>query len=275
MLYSTDYGFSFVHIPKCAGTSLRRELSEAASFPQIAVEEDGRVASIERLPGPHDHRVRHELLGRIHLDHLPLTVLKAEFPATFRLMFSVPSFAICRDPRDRFISGVRQRLREFKDIGATEITEDLIRVEAEEVCNYLDTNATGYALDYIHFTPQSDFVVLEGEQIVRHVFALHQLQQVRDWLETEFGAPLQDAEKANQSVQPKGWYKNIHGWAHPLYQRLIPKSVRKAVFPILRNSAMFAPADGGTIDLGSDTEVFIARYYEKDTALYQAACTMD
>ena len=105
MIISDRHQFILVHIPKCAGVSIKKPLrcidDSAGAFSRIA---------------------DHPALGRIHWAHIPITDLKTHFPEIYDKLCSYCSVAIVRDPIDRFVSAVFQRMREFQGAEQSEIT---------------------------------------------------------------------------------------------------------------------------------------------------------
>lgn len=100
MIIDDTHQFVFVHIPKCAGSSVHAQLSLFDA----------------RDPASHRGGV-HPVLGPIHFAHIPLRFLRDHFPAEFAKLGVYRSFALTRDPRARFVSATVQHLREFRGRG--------------------------------------------------------------------------------------------------------------------------------------------------------------
>src|SRR5215468_7000541 len=109
MIICDDRQFAFVHIPKCAGTSIRRALRQADTTGEAFF----RIAD-------------HPVMGLVHLAHLTLADLAEHYPDTLAQIARYRSMAIVRDPVERFYSAVFQRLREFKEVPQSAISPSLI-----------------------------------------------------------------------------------------------------------------------------------------------------
>src|ERR1700756_1678559 len=96
MIINDPHEVVFVHVPKCGGTSIRLQLAEMDSY-----------------KGAFQYKGEHPDLGKIHYAHIPLQFLSAAFPDAFDKVSRYKSFALLRDPFDRFASATFQRLEEF------------------------------------------------------------------------------------------------------------------------------------------------------------------
>src|SRR5690554_2986132 len=97
MIINDAHQFVFIHIPKCAGTAVRVRLGEFDS--------SGGAFSISK--GFHTE------IGELDMAHIPLPVLKRFFPEPYEKVRTYESFAIVRDPFQRFSSSLFQRLMMF------------------------------------------------------------------------------------------------------------------------------------------------------------------
>ena len=112
MIISDRHRFAFVHIPKCAGTSVRKALRPI----------DARDSIFDGM-GTHPH------MGMVNYAHFTLDDLSCHFPDQYRKVAEYRSVAIVRDPVDRFFSAIFQRLREFKGYEQSRITAKVIAGE--------------------------------------------------------------------------------------------------------------------------------------------------
>ena len=97
MIVDDAHEVAFVHIPKCGGTSVSRQLRLLDS-------------NNEFFKDVRDHPA----LGRTHFSHLPLFFLREFYPETFDRIAAYRAFAIARDPYVRFASSTIQHLDEFR-----------------------------------------------------------------------------------------------------------------------------------------------------------------
>lgn len=254
MIISDKFRFAFVHIPKCAGVSVKKAL----------VPIDGCASAFSRIGD-------HPVLGRIHFAHIPLDALAAHWPDHFAKVADYRSVAIVRDPSDRFVSAIFQRLREFKGFDQSKITPEVVDAEAREVISYLEKDPDWLDLEHVHFNRQTAFVSLAGKPVVRHVFALHQLDRAADFIESCTGVRIAD-EKLNRSLefsfQP---LKPLVAALRRPLATILPLSARNAIRDRLVKSGFY-----GTIDRerffrpGSRIDSFLREYYRSDFEIYQA-----
>jgi hypothetical protein len=273
MIYAPGYGFSFLHVPKCAGVAIEKTLKGIADFPRASFAAD----CPDLLPGNHadwsDRIVQHPELGEIHLAHVTLDVMRAHFPKTLDLILSSESFAVVREPRARFISALMQRLREFKGYGATGIEEADLKREAREVVDSLAGREALADLSFVHFTRQIGYLDLDGTRVVAHVFPIDNLDALWGWMRQRFGLDMLKVRQANASVQPKPALKALLRHAGPVYRAAVPRPLRRRVFDLSRKAGLMekASTNYARIDLGRDIESFIADYYAADAEAHDAA----
>ena len=93
MIINRQHDFGFVHIAKCAGSTIRQQLR-----------------GIDDAQGRFYRSIEHPVLGWINGNHIPLSVLQEHFPQDLAALRAVRSYTLTRDPMDRFISGVSQLL---------------------------------------------------------------------------------------------------------------------------------------------------------------------
>ena len=117
MIVSDRHKFAFIHIPKCAGTTVRN-----------------RITPYDDLGGAHHERVEdHPVLGPTDFVHLPLYTLRDHFPEEFDKVRRYWSFAVLRNPKSRFFSAVAQRVRMYRGNGVQlrQLSEEQIVEEIE------------------------------------------------------------------------------------------------------------------------------------------------
>lgn len=247
----------FIHIPKCAGMTLRTQLAAINS-------------------GNNQYFHLRELDDGMTVDmaHLPLATLKKYFNDDYRKLLDYQSFAIVRDPFERFLSSVYQRLSAYSDINITTISLQALRQEVASIVTYLDNyNQRLLPYDYVHFQPQIDYLKIDGTgMIVSRVFAISEIDQALNFVTDYTGHPITtDRIKSNSSVVYKS---SIQAFAVNCGKRLIPKRVA-ALIPkrILKriNGLAQTEASQRTAALLEDPSIiaFIERYYADDISLFQ------
>lgn len=161
MIICDTHEFAFVHIPKCAGTTVRRDLrpidTTGCAFFDIA---------------------DHPAMGRVHLAHLTLADIAAHYPDAFEKVGRYRSMAIVRNPVERFESAIQQRLREFKRVPQSSISGPIIAAETADVIAYLDRAPARLDLEHVHFTRQSEFIEFDGARFVDEIFSLDDMAAV-------------------------------------------------------------------------------------------------
>ncbi len=284
MKYLPDRSIFFLHIPKCAGKSVQIALSgEQAGYDAFAEDMKLDLNAAEKLfssehkflgaTGSSKPALTLSGLGRVDPFHLPLFVLEAHFPTTWELLNrAVFSFAMTRAPRERFLSALMQRMMEFKDIGATRIDDPSVYQEAMDVCDWLAGRNRFADLEYVHFIPQADFVILDGKRIVKNVFPVDRTDVLVACLRKETGLAAH-VPKSHARRQPKPWARSVQPVARFAARHLMPNGVKKAIYPYWTGSALFSNASQSydKVDLGADVEAFIADYYRADFTLYEEA----
>lgn len=172
MIINKAHDFGFVHIPKCAGSTIRQQLRDK-----------------DDAQGKFYHTMTVAGLGKVNANHLPLGVLAAHFPQDLAALRAVTSYAIARAPMERFISSMAQYLRrddqDPSEMSATQIRERTLQIIAE-------LSAAGSAREMRHtiFLRQADYVYLEGEKVIDHVYPMTRMDALFDRIETQHGLDL-------------------------------------------------------------------------------------
>jgi hypothetical protein len=276
MKYSSANGLFFVHIPKCAGLSIYRGLEPIAAFPLDA------FAADLGLPAPDAQALitpfgfEHPTLGKLHQAHLPLQTLRDHFPRCLDLLRGSPtSFAVLRDPRQRFFSALMQHLREFGGVGAVSITEDMLRRHAGPICEKLARDPEVFDLHHIHFARQTAFLDLDGDRLVTRLFAIEDMAALETWLVETYNTPRFLEQSRNRSRQPRGGLRHVQPVIKAVAYLLLPRPLRQKLHPLWVNSPLYRKASEGydQMDLGAETEAFIQSHYAQDAALHAATRT--
>ena len=271
MRYLPDQKFYFVHIPKNGGQSVRNAMTRAGelSFGPLAqdlgVDESAAAALSEK-------GFAHKFLGEIHPAHLPLWALHEAFPQSWAAFEGSTSLALTRDPRDRFLSALMQRLKEFQGAGAIRADDPQVALEARAVCDWLDAQRRHADLNYVHFIRQVDFTDIDGARKVGGVFPMTDAAAAAAWLDAQTGLAL-DITHDHARRQPKPWARVIQPVARYAGQHLMPRTIKRALHPLWMKSGVFSDAAKGyaAVDLGADVEAFIEEYYAADIALHDEA----
>ncbi|GHC32489.1 sulfotransferase family 2 domain-containing protein [Aidingimonas halophila] len=262
MIISNKYRFVFVHIPKCAGTTVRAVL-------QVFDDRNGFYTS----------RVeQHEDLGRLDFVHIPLFILEQYFSSELERIKRYWTFSVLRDPYSRFPSSVSQRMKKYGPGAVHTQSIKQVKKEVDEAIAYLSNQPKKPHLlpaEYIHFQKQRDYVELNGEWVVDTLYRLDQIPKLFQDVSNRTSGELTVSDEvsggahANRSVV----YRNnlMRSLIEPtrpatrVLTRAIPDSVRQK----LRN-LVYVPRDKRLRDIFESDYVigFISDYYKEDIKLW-------
>lgn len=255
MIISPKHGFVFVHIPKCAGTSIRRQLG-SCDEDAVSLAEAGS----------------HPVLGRIDYGHVPLTTLRTHFPEHFAELRRLDAFAVVRDPLERFGSALRQSLWQFEKRPMTLIPHDELR---ELALRLLDDVAHGFGSlqpRYIFFSRQRDFILDGGEQVVKVLVPLDLVPDLLGYLSRRTGMEFDTGRRSNQNVELR--YKglgNLAYRANDILRRRLPaglhEGIKRQALKVLAGKGSAAEASG-ILEL-PEVRAFVAEHYREDIDIYR------
>lgn len=255
MIIDDAHRAAFIHVPKCGGTSISLQLGAVDSYAG-AFRGKGERAG----------------LGPVHFAHLPLRFLREAFPEVFAKVAAYRSFALTRDPHERFASAVFQRLDEFRGVRKTAVTGRLALAEAAEVIAWLADRGPFCDLEYIHFSRQVDYVRLDGRTLVENVFAMESMDSLARALGAICEVDLDPERRENTNFASRN---RLLEWAHlakPVYSRLTTWAFRERILQALRRWNVQSPR-GLYDDLRRDPRIsrFVETYYAADFRLHAAA----
>jgi len=215
-----DKRFIFVHIPKCAGSIVSKELASLVVWDTWFV---GRPL--------YDHPEA----GRQMRAHLPLQVLRKYYPETFRKYANYETYAVLRDPESRFVSAGAEHVRAFRERDFFQISDAELKGTIDDVMRQMEQTPVFTPVDYGHFTRQIDYVDFEGRRMVRNLYRTETLDQLIDDLSTVHDLPLRKAQPRrnvrtgyksrgakvvmlvggaiSQAILPERAYQSLRGWA--------------------------------------------------------------
>jgi hypothetical protein len=256
MLISPKHRFVFVHIPKCAGTSVRHQL-RACDPDHIFL---GR---------PGDHPV----LGRIDYAHIPLAQLRAHFPEHYASLRDFEAFALVRDPLDRFGSALRQIMWQYEKRPMTLIPPEELRTQTLRMLDRIATEIDAPSHPYIFFARQSDYLFDQGAQIVDHVLPIALVPDLLDYFAHRTGVALDRDRRSNQNVELR--FKRLGGLAYAANRTV------RAILPAALHTRIKARALGliakkqtaaeasGILDL-PEVQDFVTAHYAHDQQVFAA-----
>lgn len=269
MIISDSHRFVFVHIPKCAGTSIRRRL--------LCFDDRNKFYAgvLTRSPS----------LGSLDYAHIPLFFLREHFLSDFEKVMEYHSCAVIREPYDRFSSSVSQRLRSYSDTPIQARSVGEVKSAIEESISFLAKTMNFETLlpaEYVHFQKQTDYTHLEGLQIVDKIYTIEHVSQLLLDLSECVGEDLQAMVQKNNMIQENRTLVHRNTIIRGIVESTRPAtSVITDALPVslkekLR-SLLYVPRDSGLKALFASDYVtdFIRDYYEDDIALWENVNQMD
>ena len=184
MIVDDQHEFIFIHIPKCGGTSLRNVLAPYDSTNGFFT---GRVNELGQF-------------GMVDHVHIPLSVLKVSFPEIFQKLKTYKSFALMRDPVDRFGSALGQWLKNVKHQRILELEPDAIVTSANSVIEKILEEPHTTVPSLVHFRRQEDFIMLDGVQMVKRLYRVEHLDQLSSAIQTYIDIDIGEIGHANRAV---------------------------------------------------------------------------
>lgn len=257
MIICPNQNFAFVHIPKCAGTSVRSQILRCD--PDYI--EQARVG-------------RHPALGTIDYGHIPLDQLRQYFPENYASVRDMDSFAVLRDPLARFGSALRQILWQYEKRPMTLIPYNELRETTLKMLDRVATEIDAPSAPYIFFMRQRRFVEDDGRLVTRYLIPLDLVPDFIGYLSRRTGTPMEAGARANQNVDlkvkgPVG--KFAFGVNHVLRTTLPPglhARIKDGALRLISTKRSAAEA-AGILDM-PEVQNFVAEYYVDDVRLYES-----
>lgn len=260
MILNEQHQIAFIHVPKCGGTGIRKILM-----------------AHDDLDGAFGKRIENDpTLGRADLAHLPLFVLAAEFPDEFERVRRYWSFAILREPTQRFASSLAQRLRMYSDAAIQKQSISRIKDEIAKSIDFIGNRMPDMGhlpLEWAHFQPQVDFVYFNGMLQLDTLYRIDQMNDMYDDLATRIpGLVLPDnrAQPANRSdVHRNDVLRVLVEGTRPVTRKLrstLPNGLRNYI-----RHKIYVPQDVRLSKLFQtpDVQDFLSKAYKADFALWK------
>lgn len=264
MFISDTHRLAFIHIPKCAGTTVRNAL---------APYDEHADRFFDRAVFPHP------VLGALDYPHIPLAVLNDHFPEDFAKLREYRSFALVRDPVSRFPSSLHERFvqqdrRPLSQRDPTEIAREVDKVLALLANHPADQPITDPGL--IHFSRQRDYIFLDGQQIVTSPRSIAEVDHLLDELSAIIGQRVQPEESKNRRI----------AYTNPTIERLqtaitrpiekaLPRRIWKPAFKPIKAAfqavGLIQKSRNPLLDLPNAAEItaFVRMFYAGDIKLFE------
>ncbi|MFC3100231.1 sulfotransferase family 2 domain-containing protein [Altererythrobacter lauratis] len=271
MIVSDTYRFAFIHIPKCAGTTVRAALEQFDERQEVMTR--GLDAHPTRpftyAPAP----------GAPFADfhHLTLAQVQRWFPAELARVEASRSFAVIRDPHERLISALSQRLKQFHGLAVEDLPPARIADALEEALAHLDdllASGNDLPFDFVHFQPQADYIALDGRRIVREVYGMNQMVQFHAAMAAHFaphGIAIAPFHLMRENTSKTHRFKMLHKvmtaseGATRAAKAMLPAAVKRRL-----RGALYRERGDALRDLVQSPRVraFVARHYAHDLQLW-------
>lgn len=252
-----------MHIPKCAGTTVRDAL---APFDEAANRYyDKAVAT-------------HPEFGPLDFHHIPLAVLRDHFPQDFARLSEYRSFALFRDPASRFPSSIHERFVQKDGVPLTNRDPDEVAREVDLVLAELARQPSGAPIinpELIHFSRQRDYVMLDGVQIVGSARTVAQVDSLLAELSGIVGQPVRTEGSKNRRYQynSRSLERTVRAVAQPI-EAVLPVHAWKRVYKPIKSAFLYTGllrrVGDALAELPNAAEIdaFVADFYADDFALF-------
>lgn len=256
MIVSDEYNFVFIHIPKCAGTTVSN------ANPQLR---EGSVLT---------DLAEHDLLGVLEWPlpaHLPLWALAKYFPRYLDKIHDYSSFAVLRDPYKRFASAVIQHGREFLGMTNAELAGKRMIPNARKLIPELERATAALDHRYVHFVPQHQYVFFEGQQVVRELDLVGEFQRLNRFLSSKGLNPIAPEMRKNLSLQPANETVSLLlNSLKPIYRALLSETVKKRLWQKMIDIGVYSTRNDSGDWVRGDAELaaFVEDFYAEDLELF-------
>jgi Sulfotransferase family len=255
MIICPNQGFVFVHIPKCAGTSIRTQIIKC----------DPDYISLGRVQ-------KHPVLGAIDYGHIPLAQLRESFPEYYSDLLKYTSYAIVRDPLERFGSALRQVLWQYEKRPMTLIPEAKIRDQTLRMLDSIALEIDAPSHRNIFFARQESFIYDGPDRIVDTLIPVSLVPDFISYLSGKTGTPMQSGVKANQNVELrfKGLGKiayRVNGFLRDRLPGDMHARIKDTALKVVATNRNAAEASG-VLDM-PEVQDFVTQHYARDIEIYR------
>lgn len=248
--------FVFVHIPKCAGQTISKQLREQIDFDVRFVE---------------DNIFTHPVLGRIEPAHIPLPILQEHYPETFDKYRSYDTFAVIREPKARFVSAVAQHLRTARRLDMQALSNVELEKVLSEIMDTMRAASLLPSVDFVHFIRQSDYIFCNGKMIVENIYPMNQLDMLSASFLERYGLVIDETARKNVS---KGYrsqaLKSVLRAGGSVARAVMPYDVFKRIRRTLRGYALSPDAAAPSAFYATPIKDFVHEFYAPDFELWDA-----
>lgn len=214
----------------------------------------------------------HQSMGPIDVAHMPLDLMARAYPDELAQLQASACYAVIRDPLDRFKSAFSEHLKNFQGTNYALISQENAQKALGRVIQHLKDGAF-HSPEYVHFAPQTDYVFLNGTQVVKHLYPLAQSRQLVLDISAKLGVTPPDEVNRNERRHLKypalaGALETLNG----ISRAVLPEGARKSLAAMAKSKLTTtekhaAPADAV---LNSDqVRSFVDAFYTADRDLFR------
>jgi hypothetical protein len=254
MIVCTEKQTAFLHIPKCAGQTVRRQIE-------------------------HHHDVRPRFNGRwqrsdnidADLAHLPFCLIRTDFPEAYEALKKCSVFALIRDPVDRFRSALAQHTKKFQGSHISTLSEDKLRATVSDIIDELGSTGPLLPFRLAHFVRQSDMLPEHDEVHELHLYRFEKLPLMMGALGTRLGQELGSGYHDNRSTPIR--FEYLRQPLVMIASKLSP-IVSKDTYQAIKRTALYLITDNSRSNINLYKEEwllnFIYSYYKDDYKIFNS-----
>jgi hypothetical protein len=251
MIVSDALRLAFLHIPKCAGSTVRRDL--------VAHDSLGDMFHGFWTP---PHGVRIDML------HITLAQLEAHFPDVLDKVRAYESYAVIREPARRLFSSLAYYMGSVQNQRIQADDPERIERTLREVADKLAVANGSLESRFVYFTRQSEYVRLRGKRLVRHLYPLEELSRLAQDVQKRHGVAIDVRERVNPMAVDDGpLVRAMRRVAAPVLPRTVRLGLRAALLPSAARTGEALFRQVSATDLFQD---LMERYYGEDVFLYRS-----
>lgn len=255
MIVDDRHQFIFIHIPKCAGTTIRLALKKYDSSKGKFAHANGFVEGV----------------GKIDMGHIPLKRLHEFFPEDFQKIKNYRCFAVVRDPYKRFSSSVYQHLKMYSGMPVRSMRRSDFVAAVDDFIGNLDKFGSFLPYDYIHFQRQRDYIYYDDKKLVENLYTSEELENMFSKLSQITGEPIELQGQEGEGLIYKGAITGAIASSLSIFYSPVVKGVLSKKLLLKLKALLMEKPSKAFEDVFSSNEVkdFIGEYYREDIVIYQ------
>ncbi len=208
------------------------------------------------------------------MTHLPLSALRRCFATEYEKIKDYDSFAVVRNPFQRFPSSVFQRLKMYSEVPLHSITRPQFKRAVDQLIEQLVKCQSDAILRYdlIHFQRQSTYVIDNGEQLPRALFSFDSMSDILEYIGRLVRHPAQASAASHENrsqLFKSGFVGKLATRILPLYTRTVKQRLPVGVRNWL-NDLLLIDQNKKYREIFESQYVrqFICEYYRDDIELF-------